>query len=66
MADNLRSTQKFFRVNVPVETGLATTYGIDGTPTFVMFLDGTEVGRVEGPEPTLASITSIVTQPFNP
>ena len=66
VADNLRSTQKFFRVNVPVETGLATTYGIDGTPTFVMFLDGTEVGRVEGPEPTLASITSIVTQPFNP
>lgn len=66
VADNLHSEQKFIRVNVPVQTGLAGTYGIDGTPTFVMFLNGNEVGRAEGPEATLAGITSIVTQPFNP
>ena len=64
VAEDLHSTQKFFRVNVPVETGLASTYAIEGTPTFVMFLDGNEVGRAEGPDPTFASITAIVTQPF--
>ena len=64
VADELHSKQKFFRVNVPVETELASTYAIEGTPTFVMFLDGAEMSRAEGPQPTLASITATVTGPF--
>ena len=64
VADKLHSKQKFFRVNVPVETELASTYAIEGTPTFVMFLDGAEMGRAEGPQPTLAGITATVTGPF--
>lgn len=65
VAESLRSKQKFFRVNVPVEPELASTYAVEGTPTFVMFLDGVEVGRAEGPDPTLSSVTALVTQPFN-
>ena len=64
VAENMHSKQKFFRVNVPIESELATFYGIEGTPTFVMFLNGTEVGRTEGVEPTMSSVTAIVTQPF--
>lgn len=52
------------RVNVPVEQGLAEEYGISGTPTFIMFLHGSVVDRVEGPPPTLASVLQMVTKPF--
>ena len=63
IAKKLHAKQKFFRVNVAAESELVGTYGIDGTPTFVMFLDDNEMGRAEGPDPTLASITATVTQP---
>lgn len=56
--------EKIFRVNVPVEEALASSYGIQGTPTLVMFLDGQEVGRVEGPTPALATVMAAVTGPF--
>lgn len=56
--------EKIFRVNIAVEPGLASSYQIQGTPTLVMFLNRNEVGRVEGPSPTVASILTAVTQPF--
>jgi thioredoxin 1 len=58
------SKERIFRVNVGAEQDLASTYSIDGTPTFVMFLNGSEVGRAEGPQPTVASVMAAVTQPF--
>ena len=42
----------------------AGSYQIQGTPSLIMFLDGNEVGRVEGPSPTVASVLTAVTQPF--
>ena len=54
----------FVRVNVAVEQRLADSYGVRGTPTLVMFSGGQEVGRVEGPLPTTASVLAAVTQPF--
>jgi thioredoxin 1 len=56
--------EKFFRVNIAIEEELASTYQIQGTPTFVMFLNQEEVGRVEGPSPTVSSVLAAVTQPF--
>jgi thiol-disulfide isomerase/thioredoxin len=56
--------EKFFGVNIAVDEGLAGSYGIQGTPTLVMFLDGVEVGRAEGPRPTLASVLAVCAQPF--
>jgi thioredoxin-like negative regulator of GroEL len=63
-AKTMRPAETIFRVNVPVEQELATRYDIDGTPTLVMFLGGQEVGRVEGPSPTLSTLLVAVTQPF--
>jgi thioredoxin 1 len=64
IAEKVKSNENIFRVNVAVEPGLAGNYGIQGTPTIVMFLDGAEVGRDEGPHPTLLSLMKVVTQPF--
>jgi thioredoxin 1 len=64
VAEAIRFDEAVFRVNVVTDEELAATYGIRGTPTFVMFEDGREVGRIEGPSPGLKSIMSAVTQPF--
>jgi thioredoxin 1 len=56
--------ETFLRVNVAIEPDLSETYAIDGTPTLVMFLNGSVVGRVEGPHPAVASILQAVTEPF--
>jgi thioredoxin 1 len=64
VAEMLRATEKVFRVNVAVEQQLAATYGIQGTPTLIMFLNGRETGRVAGPHPTVPSVFAAVTQPF--
>jgi len=56
--------ERIFRVNIAVEQELAGSYQIQGTPTLVMFLNQNEVGRVEGPSPTVSSILTAVTQPF--
>jgi thioredoxin 1 len=64
VAEMLKSTEKIFRVNIAVEPDLAANYEIQGTPTLLMFLHGREFGRVEGPEPTVASVRTAVTQPF--
>src|SRR5208283_2091676 len=56
--------ERIFRVNIAVEQELAESYEIQGTPTLIMFLNGREVGRVEGPSPTVSSVLKVVTQPF--
>jgi thioredoxin 1 len=64
VAEMVKAKEKIFRVNLAVEPELAASYQIEGTPTFVMFLDGRAVGRAEGPRPTVSGLLSVVTQPF--
>jgi len=64
VAETLRSRERIFRVNVAVELGLAGRYEIEGTPTLIMFSDGQEVGRAEGPDPDVATILAVVAEPF--
>ncbi|MEO8902603.1 MAG: thioredoxin family protein [Polyangiaceae bacterium] len=64
VAQMVSATEKVFRVNIAVDEALAADYGVDGTPTLVMFLNGQEVGRAAGPHPTVASLLSTVTEPF--
>jgi thioredoxin 1 len=52
------------RINIAVEQRLAASYAVEGTPTLVMFLEGREVGRVEGPRPDVSTVLAAVTQPF--
>ena len=56
--------EKICRVNIAIEPELANSYEIQGTPTFIMFLNGSELERVEGPQPTLSSVLTMVTEPF--
>ena len=65
VTQKLHSEVKIFRVNVPAQSDLAGSYGIEGTPTFLMFLNGIEIARSEGPNPTIENITAMLTQPFN-
>jgi len=60
----LKSREKIVRVNTATEQGLAEQYQIRGTPTLVMFLDGTIVGRIEGPNPDVSSVLSAIRQPY--
>ena len=64
VAELVKSTEKIFRVNVAVEQELADSYEIQGTPTLIMFMNGSQVGRVEGPSPTVSSVQAVVAQPF--
>jgi thiol-disulfide isomerase/thioredoxin len=64
VAEDLKSRETFFRVNVGMERELADRYGITGTPTLLMFSDSREVGRVVGPRPDASSLELAVTQPF--
>jgi thioredoxin 1 len=64
VATMLDGRETVFRVNIGLEPDLAESLGIEGTPTFVMFSQGSEVGRVEGPSPNLASLMTELTQPF--
>jgi thioredoxin 1 len=64
VAERVKLQERLFRVNIAVEQELADSYQIQGTPTLIMFLDGNEVGRVEGPSPTVSSVLTAVTQPF--
>lgn len=64
VAKSLISKVTIFRVNVGVERELAATFEIQGTPTLIMVLDGSEVGRVEGPRPTTAGIEGAIAQAF--
>jgi thioredoxin 1 len=64
VAETVKSKEKIFRVNTAVDEELSDSYDIQGTPTLIMFLNGKEVGRVEGPQPTVSSVMTAVTQPF--
>jgi thioredoxin 1 len=64
VAKMVEPRERICRVNIAVEQELASTYQIQGTPTLVMFLNQHEVGRVEGPSPTVSSVLAAVTQPF--
>jgi thioredoxin len=64
VAKMLGPQERIFRVNIAVEQELAGDYQIQGTPTLVMFLNQNEVGRVEGPSPTVSSVLIAVTRPF--
>jgi thioredoxin 1 len=64
VAKTLQSREPIFRVNVVVEPDLARTYAIEGTPTLIMFANGKEVGRLEGPHPDVTSVLEAVTAPF--
>jgi thioredoxin 1 len=64
VAEMVKAQEKIFRVNIAVEQELAGSYQIEGTPTLIMFLNQNEVGRVEGPSPTVSSVLAAVTGPF--
>lgn len=64
VAEIVKSNEKIFRVNIAVEPELARVYEILGTPTLIMFLNGAEVGRVDGLRPTVPNVLKTVTQPF--
>ncbi|MFZ0795036.1 MAG: thioredoxin family protein [Candidatus Korobacteraceae bacterium] len=64
VAAMVKSIEKVFRVNIAVEPELAERYEIQGTPTLIMFLDGTEVGRVEGPSPVVSTLLTAIKQPY--
>jgi thioredoxin 1 len=56
--------ETIYRVDITADPDLASEYEIGGTPTFVMFLNGEELGRSEGPSPEFASVRDAVTGPF--
>jgi thiol-disulfide isomerase/thioredoxin len=64
VAEMVQAKENVFRVNTAVDRELADSYGIRGTPTLVMFLNGQEVGRSDGPSPTVVDVLSAVTKPF--
>jgi thioredoxin 1 len=64
VASAIAADVTILRVNIAAEPELARNYEIGGTPTFVMFLDGIEVGRTEGPDPTEPAVMAAITRPF--
>ena len=64
VAARVGAKERIFRVNIAVEESLAESYGINGTPTLIMFLNGREIRRVDGPHPDFESVLAAVTQPF--
>jgi thioredoxin 1 len=64
VAEMVQPRETIFRVNIALDQELADSYQIAGTPTLIMFLDGSEIARSEGPSPTVANILTTVQQPF--
>jgi thioredoxin 1 len=64
VASDFASKEKIFRVNTATDQALSETYQIHGTPTFILFLNGQEVGRVEGPKPNVQCVTTALLSPF--
>ena len=64
VAQAVAPQQQIVRVNIALEQELAAQYGVQGTPTLLMFLNGNEIARVEGPPPDAASLLRVVTQPY--
>ena len=65
MAETLDGKEQILRVNIDADPELSAGFEVQGTPTFIMFMDGRELERVEGIQPTLASVMAVVTQPFD-
>lgn len=65
VAEMVRSKEKIVRINIGQDQDLADKYRVEATPSFLMFLNGKLVGRIEGPSPTVASVLTAVTHPFN-
>jgi thioredoxin 1 len=63
VASGLQNRVKVYQVNVPMDPELTQKYKVRGTPTFVMFQNGQEVGR-SNPELTPAAIRSAILAPF--
>jgi thiol-disulfide isomerase/thioredoxin len=64
VVNELHATEQVVRINVGIDQDLAARYDVEGTPTFVMFLNGREVGRVEGPHPSFDVVMDALTKPF--
>jgi len=61
-----QSAMRFFKINIAVDGDLADAYDVVATPTFVMFSNGKEVGRAEGPRPVFSTLAALLEQPFKP
>jgi len=64
VAEIVRSKETIFRVNIAVDRELTDRYEIHGTPTMIMFLNGQEIGRVEGAQAKVAELLRAWTEPF--
>ncbi len=64
VAVQLGSAEPIFRVNTALDRELTNRYEIEGTPTFVMFFKGNEVGRAVGPDPSIKVLADAITRPF--
>lgn len=63
VAKAIEGQVRVYQVNVPLEPALVKKYKITGTPTFVMFQNGVEVGRAN-PMITPFAIRAAMTAPF--
>jgi thioredoxin 1 len=64
VADQVRGREKIFSVDIDAEPNLAANFGIEGTPTILLFQSGQEIGRVVGPSPDEAPLLAALTEPF--
>ena len=64
VAGMLAQSHTIFRVNTALAADLMASYRVTGTPTLLMFMNGTEVGRAVGPHPSVESILAILTDAF--
>ena len=64
VAQSIALDETIYQVDITADPDLADQYQVTGTPTFVMFEDGQEVGRAEGPNPDFTSVQDAVTAPF--
>ena len=64
VARSVAPEQLLCRVNVAQDPELAERYGVQGTPTLVMFRDGEEVARAEGPPPDVVTLLKTMQQAF--
>lgn len=64
VADQVRGREKVFSVDIDAEPNLAANFGIEGTPTILLFQAGQEIGRLVGPSPEEAPLLAALTEPF--
>jgi thioredoxin-like negative regulator of GroEL len=64
VAARMKSKAKVFQVDLDADSELGARYGVQGTPTFVMFFNGKEVGKAVGPSPIVANVQNALSQPF--